>query len=123
MPSWCETRPCGYLAAAYFCIKMMRYLDVVLAALLFGTVLGYQGGKPAYVSIASTPAVCSESSVPGLIADKVFSRRRVGVAAVMMVLLAVALWIYASMEAQTALANVVPLVMTLGGSMASYPVS
>lgn len=97
------------LGASYSCIKLIRYSLWFWLPYYMGTVLNYEGGMPAYVSSAFELGGIAGVIASGMLADKMFGRRRIAVAMVMLVMLAGALTLYSVIGSDSVVANVLSL--------------
>lgn len=95
---WC-------LGGNYFCMKLTRYSLLFWLPYYLNTQLGYGKAEAGYVSTSFEIGGVLGVIASGLLADKVFGKRRVAVAASSVALLAAALGLYGSVGDQSVLAN------------------
>ena len=95
------------LGANYFCTKFIRYALWFWLPYYFGTQLQYADDTAAYLSRSFDVGGVIGVITGGLLADRVFSRRRISVAACSMLLLALGLYVYSEVGATSMVANFV----------------
>lgn len=84
------------LGLAYFCLKLMRYAFLYWLPFYLATGLGYGDQDSGYVSMGFEAGGIPLVILAGWLADRVFGRRRIAVAAVSSLLLVGALALYQS---------------------------
>ena len=104
------------LGVAYFCLKMIRYAFLYWLPFYLAEGYGYGDQKSGYVSMGFEAGGIPLVILAAWLADRVFGRRRIGVAAVSCVLLAGALALYKVIGSQGVAWNVIGLMM-IGGTL------
>lgn len=104
------------LGVAYFCLKMIRYAFLYWLPFYLYEAYAYGAQKAGYVSMGFEAGGIPLVILAAYLADRVFGRRRIGVAAVSCVLLAGALWLYQDIGSAGLGWNVVGL-MLIGGTL------
>jgi sugar phosphate permease len=107
--TWC-------LGVAYFCLKMMRYAFLFWLPFYLATELHYDKQVSAYMAQGFEAGGIIAVILTGVLADRVFGRRRVAVAAVCMVLLVGALYLYGEVGSRGVWQNVGAM-MLVGGCL------
>ncbi len=98
------------LSASYFCLKLMRYAFLFWLPYYLATSLGYGDQEAGFVSTAFEGGGIPLVIISGILADRVFGRRRVAVACGSLVLLVGALALYRAIGGLGVGANVLGLV-------------
>ena len=93
------------LGMNYACMKLTRYAFLFWLPFYFNEALGYSVGKAGYMSTSFELGGIAGVIVAGLLADRVFGRRRVAVAVGMTALLALALTLYAAVGSSSTIVN------------------
>jgi sugar phosphate permease len=93
------------LGANYFCMKLTRYSLLFWLPYYFETALHYSPGKAGYMSTSFEAGGIIGVIGAGLLADRVFGRRRVMVAAFMTAFLAAALGLYGAVGSDSTAIN------------------
>jgi OPA family sugar phosphate sensor protein UhpC-like MFS transporter len=99
------------LGVAYFCLKMMRYSFLFWLPYYLATALRYQDQQAGYMAQAFEAGGIPFVVVSGILADRVFGKRRIAVAAASMVLLCGALFLYRSVGDQGVAPNVLSMML------------
>ena len=104
------------LGVAYFCLKMIRYAFLYWLPFYLAEAYGYGDKKSGYVSMGFEAGGIPLVILAAWAADRVFGRRRIGVAAVSCVLLAGALALYKVIGGHGVAWNVIGLGL-IGGTL------
>jgi OPA family glycerol-3-phosphate transporter-like MFS transporter len=94
-----------FLGANYFCTKFIRYALLFWFPYYLATQMDMSGPTAAYMSMSFTIGGVLGVVAAGLVADLLFRKRRVAVAAGSMALLAVGLYVYQLVGASSLVAN------------------
>ena len=95
------------LGANYFCVKLIRYSLWFWLPYYFGTQLEYSDATAGYMSTSFDIGGVIGVIAAGLLADRMFGRRRIAVAAVGLLALAVGMYVYSKIGASSMAANFV----------------
>lgn len=93
------------LGANYFCVKLIRYSLWFWLPYYFGTQLQYSDTTAGYMSMSFDVGGVIGVIAAGLLADRLYGRRRIAVAAVGLLALAVSMYVYNAVGASSMAAN------------------
>ena len=115
-PQVLRTTRLWFLGANYFCLKMMRYAFIYWLPYYLFEAYHYSAEKSAYVSIAFDLGGIPFVIGAGVLADRVFGRRRIAVAALSCVALCGAFALYRAIGDEGLVWNFVGLAL-IGGTL------
>jgi len=99
------------LGANYFCIKFIRYSLWFWLPYYFGTQLKYSDTTAGYMSTSFDIGGVIGVIGAGLLADRLYGRRRIAISAIGLVALAVSLYVYSAVGASSMPANFVSMMV------------
>lgn len=99
-PSVLRNKMTWFLGANYFCMKMMRYSLIFWLPFYLEKAMHFDKGTAGYASTSFEVGGAIGAISAGFLADRMFGRRRIAVAAVMSAGLVGALWLHSALGNQ-----------------------
>jgi sugar phosphate permease len=103
--------PIWTLGFTYVVLKFVRYSFLFWLPFYMSRELGYSAGEAGYSSTAFDLAGVGGTVIAGLLSDRLFQSRRAPIVVIMMVLLAMATWLYPELSAAGRAANIFGMVL------------